>query len=78
MQTTLQNSQLSAISCMLISAQHSIVLITSFLRMLYCLLTATPAGENGKKGAFQPRVSASLLLLDSHVFIIREIEHIVN
>ena len=53
-QTTLQNSQDSATSCMLISFQHSIVLITSLLRMLYCLLTATPAGENGKKGAFQP------------------------
>jgi hypothetical protein len=38
---------------MLISAQHSIVLITSLLRILYCLLTATPAGENGKKGAFR-------------------------
>jgi hypothetical protein len=39
---------------MLISFQHSIVLITSFLRMLYCLLTATPAGENGEAGLFHP------------------------
>jgi len=59
MQTTLQNSQLSAMSCMLISFQHSIVLITSFLRMLYCLLTATPAGENSREGACHPTLYSS-------------------
>jgi hypothetical protein len=49
-------------SCMQISAQHSIVLITSFLRMLYCLLTATPAGENGEAGLFHPTPLGWLLV----------------
>jgi hypothetical protein len=55
-------------SCMLISAQHSIVLITSFLRMLYCLLTATPAGENSRVGACHPTPIPLLPAFDQCTF----------